>query len=95
MTQVIGPWQHCSIPGRSITPPLVDLVSGGRLEVKAIYSHFMDTPPPSRIQERQHQPDTVCLRMHMPRDPKLADLYFKIAAETLPTRSRLHHLNPR
>ena len=36
----------------------------------------------------------LCL-VNMPRDPQLADLYFKIAAETLPTRSRLHHLNPR
>ena len=55
----------------------------------------METPPPSRIQERQENPEDMCLRMHMPRDPQLADLFFKVAAETLPTRARLHHLNPR
>ena len=71
------------------------LVMGGNPDAKKIYAHFMETPPPSRIQEPQENPEDICLRMHMPRDPQLADLFFKVAAETLPTRARLHHLNPR
>lgn len=68
---------------------------GGNLTSKGVYQHFTETPPPSRIEERQRNPELTCPRMYLSGDPKLADMYFKVAAETLPTKARLHHLNPR
>merc|ERR1711973_281450 len=47
------------------------------------------------MKEIQLNPALTCMRMYSPKDPHLADTYFKVAAGILPSKARLHHLNPR
>ena len=68
---------------------------GGTPTSKTVYHYFTETSPPSRIEERQSNPELTCPRIYLPADPKLADTYFKVAAEKLPTKARLHNLNQR
>ena len=95
--QMNGPRAETATPYYRVVSKLVKEVMemGGNPTSRAVYQHFTETPPPSRIEERQSNPELTCPRMYLPADPRLADTYFKVAAETLPTKNRLHHLNPR
>ena len=66
------------------------------VSTKLLYKAFMNTPPPSRIQDLGDLPvQQVCRRSGGLGDAKLEEHYFQMATNTLPTKSRLHYLNPR
>ena len=68
----------------------------GVITTKRLYLGFMETPPPSRVQELNLLPvETVCRRMHRVGDSVTIEFYFQIVTNTLPTKARLHYLNPR
>lgn len=63
-------------------------------KTKDIYKDFNNTQPPSRIEEKSTDVTTVCQRITLPKDPQLTNHQFKIQSGILPTKSRLHYLNP-
>ena len=66
------------------------------ITTKGLYLGFMETPPPSRVQELDLLPvETVCRRMHRVGDETTIEFYFQVVTNTLPTKARLHYLNPR
>jgi len=66
------------------------------ITTKSLYLGFMETPPPSRVQQLDLLPvETVCRRMHCVGDSTTIEFYFQVVTNTLPTKARLHHLNPR
>ena len=62
---------------------------------KRIYQHYMTTPPPSRMEELGLDVGVGCTRLYISGDPQLVDVVFKIMSGILPTKQRLHRLNPR
>ena len=66
------------------------------ITTKSLYLGFMETPPPNRVQELDLLPvETVCSRMHKVGDNTTIEFYFQVVTNTLPTKARLHYLNPR
>ena len=61
---------------------------------KQLYEQFNSTPPPSRMAERHQDVVSICRRMYKTADPEIADTFYKLASGVLPTRARLHSLNP-
>ena len=62
---------------------------------KKIYQLYMTTPPPSRMEDQGLDVGLGCRRLYLPGDPELVDVVFKTMSGTLPTKQRLHRLNPR
>ena len=61
-----------------------------------LYLKFMDTPSPSRVEMNGDLPSsTVCKRMYNVSDTEMVEFYFQVLTNTLPTKAKLHHLNPR
>ena len=66
------------------------------ITTKSLYREFMETHPPSRVQELDLLPvETVCRRMHWVGDNTTIEFYFQVVTNTLPTKARLHYLNRR
>ena len=65
------------------------------ITTKLMYQDFMSSPPPSRVEMIGELPaTTVCSRMHRISDKDMLEFYFQAVTNTLPTKARLHHLNP-
>ena len=63
---------------------------------KLLYKEFTNTPPPSKIKEIGILPvTTVCTRKHSICNNGMLEFYFQMIINTLPTKARLHNLNPR
>ena len=66
------------------------------ITTKSLFLGFMETPPQSRVQKLDLLPvETVCRRMHRVGDNTTIEFFFQVVTNTLPTKARLHYLNPR
>ena len=56
------------------------------ITTKSLYLGFMETPPPSRVQELDLLPvEIVCRRMQRVGDNMTIEFYFQVVTNTLPT----------
>ena len=58
------------------------------ITTKSLYLGFMETPPPSRVQQLDLLPvETVCRRMHSVGDSTTIEFYFQVVTNTLPSKT--------